>query len=281
MRRVRPYRLALEIGLVALVGGLAALGVSTGLWASLDDVPATANAPTAGPSPPPLGPLAAYEPIATRDLFNPGDRPSAPTRSGLRLWGVGMHGGEARAVIEDAGSHRQELYRVGDDVGGARITAIEWNRVTLARAGAEETLEIATTPADAASDDPPAAVDGARERPAPPPGIRRTGTNGFIVDRRELAGAIDNMSGLLTQLRAVAEIADGRPAGFRLFQIRDDSLFRRLGIENGDVVQRVNGTAIGDPAALLAFLAKLRSEPRVALDIVREGQSRTLVYDLR
>jgi general secretion pathway protein C len=89
------------------------------------------------------------------------------------------------------------------------------------------------------------------------------------------------MSGLLTQLRAVAEVADGRPAGFRLFQIKDDSIFRRLGLENGDVVQRVNGNAVGDPATLLAFLQRLRTEPRVALDIVRGGTARTLVYDLR
>jgi general secretion pathway protein C len=85
----------------------------------------------------------------------------------------------------------------------------------------------------------------------------------------------------MTQLRAVAEVEDGRPAGFRLFQIQQDSLFRRLGLQDGDVVQRVNGQAIGDPAALLGFLGRLRTEPRVALDIRRGTSRRTLVYDLR
>jgi general secretion pathway protein C len=111
--------------------------------------------------------------------------------------------------------------------------------------------------------------------------IRRLGENAFIVDRRELAGATDGMSGLMTQLRAVAEVRDGRPAGFRLFQIRDDSLFARLGLRDGDVVRRVNGAEIGEPAALLGFLQRLRTEPRVALDIVRGDAPRTLVYDLR
>ena len=101
------------------------------------------------------------------------------------------------------------------------------------------------------------------------------------MDRREVAGAVDNMSGLMTQLRAVAEVREGRPAGFRLFQIRDDSLFAKLGLRNGDVVERVNGTQVADPTALLAFLQRLRTEPRVALDIVRGDAPRTLVYDLR
>ena len=55
----------------------------------------------------------------------------------------------------------------------------------------------------------------------------------------------------------------------------------RLGLQDGDVVQRVNGRAIADPAALLGFLARLKTEPRVALDIMRGDAPRTLVYELR
>ena len=161
----------------------------------------------------------------------------------------------------------------GAQVGGARIASIDWDRVTLEGDGGEEVLELA----------PPAAAPSA-ETPAAAPAddrIRRTAENAFIVDRREVAGAVDSMSGLMTQLRAVAEVREGRPAGFRLFQIRDDSLFAKLGLRNGDVVERVNGTQVADPTALLAFLQRLRTEPRVALDIVRGDTPRTLVYDLR
>ena len=182
-------------------------------------------------------------------------------------------------MIEDTATHRQELYRVGDPIGSARVTAIDWDRVTLERGDAEEVLELAapgTAPASQADAVTPPPVDVPEgER------IRRTGENAFLVDRRELAAAADNMSGLMTQLRAVAEVHDGRPAGFRLFQIRDDSLFARLGLHDGDVVQRLNGAQVADPAALLGFLQRLRTEPRVALDIVRGDTPRTLVYDLR
>src|SRR5262249_23637574 len=129
---------------------------------------------------------------------------------------------------------------------------------------------------------PEAAEDAAAPAPVPAgPTIRQISATGFVVDRRELTGAVDDMSGLLTQLRAVAEIRDGRPAGFRLFQMKDDSIFRRLGLQNGPVVQRGNGEAASDPATLLAFLQPLRTEPRVALDIRRGTNRQTMVYDLR
>jgi general secretion pathway protein C len=272
----RPHRLALDIALLALVGWLAAVGVATGLRLAVDEVPSPAgedDAPASAPAPP--APLADYAVIAARDIFNPSGH-AAERSATLRLWGVGLQGDEARAVIEDTTTHRQELYRVGDRIGGARIAAIDWDHVTLERAGVEEQLALsapATTPTEEAAPTENAA--------APDDRIRRTSENAFIVDRRALAGALDGMSGVMTQLRAVAEVHDGRPAGFRLFQIQDDSLFAQLGLQNGDVVQRVNGSAIGEPAALLGFLQRLKTEPRVALDIVRADAPRTFVYDLR
>src|SRR5213593_1455255 len=283
---VRRHRRAIELALLALVAYLGALGVSTAVRGALEAAPPDTPDPgtSADAASPALAPLAAYAVIAERDLFNPPRgtpaRSRGATSSRLRLWGVGFRGGEARAVIEDTASHHQDLYRVGDSVGGARLAAIDWDHVTLAHPQGEETLELATVEPEA----PPSA--DARPADAPQAAradahIRRTAENAFVVDRREITGAADNMSGLLTQLRAVAEVAEGRPAGFRLFEIAAGSLFSRLGLQDGDVVQRVNGTAIGDPASLLGFLQRLRTEPRVALDIVRGGVPRTLVYDLR
>src|SRR5438445_6677801 len=139
---VRRHRLALELALLALVAYLAAVGVTTGLGTAVDDVPSAPAEAAAVASRAPA-PLADYALIAERDVFNParggGNGPSGPER--LRLWGVGLQGREARAVIEDTATHRQELYRVGEQVGGARIASIDWDRGTLEGDGGEEVLE--------------------------------------------------------------------------------------------------------------------------------------------
>jgi general secretion pathway protein C len=273
----RRHRLAVECVLLALVAYLAALGVSLGVRTVAVDVPPAAADDTGVTSAAPR-PLADYAVIAERDVFNPPDGGGPPSNAALRLWGVGLRGSDAHAVIEDVATRRQELYRVGDEIAGARVAAIDWDRVTLTRGGREEVLELA---AGARTADTPPPDTPAMQTAAASENIRRTGENAYVVDRRELAGAVDNMSGLMTQLRAVAEVHDGRPAGFKLFRIKDDSLFARLGLRDGDVVRRVNGAEIAEPAALLSFLERLRHEPRVALDIVRQDSPRTLVYDLR
>jgi general secretion pathway protein C len=211
-------------------------------------------------------------------VFNGGAPIHAGSSLGLRLWGVGMHGDQAWAVLEDTATGEQALHRVGDEVGDARVGSITWDRITLRRPDGEQVLVLTTEPAAPAAD---AGVQATPPPTAPDAPVRQTGPDSYIVERRALTGAVDNTSGLLTQLRAVPEVRDGRPVGFRLFQIAPDSVFTRLGIANGDVVQRVNGTTLADPTALLGFLQRLRDEPRVALDIVRGGRSRTLVYDLR
>src|SRR5438445_12915992 len=158
---VRRHRLALELALLALVAYLAAVGVTTGLGTAVDDVPpapADAAATVASHAP---APLADYALIAERDVFNParGGSNGSTGHARLRLWGVGPQGREARAVIEDTTTHRQELYRVGDQVGGARVAAIDWDRVTLEGDGGEQVLELSpppSAPAGATAEPPPA-----------------------------------------------------------------------------------------------------------------------------
>jgi general secretion pathway protein C len=281
MAAARPYASALELALLAAIAALAALGVNAALRVRLADVSPSDDGPVAAPVAAPLPPLADFAVIAERDVFNAGRTTAPGAQAGaLRLRGVGLHGGVATAAIEDTAAHRQDLYHVGDTVAGAQVAAIDWDRVTLARGGVEDVLELAGPESgeapEPASDAAPADVVF-----SPDARIRQTSANAWVVDRRELTGAADNMSGLMTQLRAVAEEQDGRPAGFRLFQITDQSLFHRLGLQNGDVVRRVNGTPLADPTALLGFLQRLQTEPRVAVDIVRGGAARTLVYEIR
>ncbi len=278
MLPARRHRLLVELGLLAIVAYLAGLGLRQAVLASLDApppaIPVAAERTTYD-----VGPLADYAVITERNLFaaSPAAAAAEPRAAALRLWGIAFAGAEALAIIEDTETHTQALYRLGDRVGDGRLASIGWDRATVAFDGGDAVLEMAREPAPA---DVPATEDAP---PTPPAGdrIRRTGENAYLVDRREITGALGNSSGLLTQLRAVAEVREGRPAGFRLFRIRAESLFARLGLRDGDVVERVNGTEVHDPAALLRFLERLGHEPRVALDIVRADAPRTLVYDLR
>src|SRR5436190_11901548 len=127
----RPWyaRRELQLALLAMSTALAVLGANAAVRLALDDVPATA-APIARPRAAAPEPLDAWAPIAARDLFN-GDAAPAVGDVARRLVGVGFQGGEARAAVEDARTHRQELVSVGDTLGDARVTSIAWDHVVL------------------------------------------------------------------------------------------------------------------------------------------------------
>lgn len=274
MLRIQRWIAGLEILLGLGVAVLAALVVSAAASLRMsaqgrpDTTPIPPRAIHTSPVPETAAVLAALGRAAPTD----GDAASPS----LRVWGVAEHGDERLAVVADA-SGTQHLLRPGDAIDGATIAEVTWEGVTLVADGRRMHVPLERRPPDAG--DAPAAPSAPVE--APTREIRQVSADSFLVDRAFLLGEAGNMSALLAQLRAVPEVEAGAPIGFRVFAISDDSVFRRLGLRNGDVVRRVNGTTLHDPAALLSFLQGMGDESRIALDLVRAGRPSTLVYDLR
>jgi xylulokinase len=54
--------------------------------------------------------------------------------------------------------------------------------------------------------------------------------------------------------------------GFRLFAIRQNSIFDRLGLRNGDIIQSINGTDVSDASGMLLLDVKQRNWSKKLLD---------------
>ncbi|GIW43010.1 MAG: general secretion pathway protein GspC [Candidatus Binatia bacterium] len=292
--------------LLTLVAYLGASAVSAAIAARL----AVAPEVHLKPPPPPIQkpakrPLAAYAAISSRDIFNPAkpveevkvEAPPPPTKLNLKLWGVSLHTqGPSYCVIEDLASHKQDVYRVGDQVpGSATVKAINWDHVVLDRGGFEEVLEMAQPGGGLPGGVP--SVGGQRvivnasfpsaipDPSAPPaaqnPYIQQVGENEFHIDRAEVDRQLDNMNQLLTQMRAVPHFENGRSTGFRLFAIRQGSIFEQLGLRNGDVIQSINGQDLSDPAKALALFQELRNASEIKVAGVRNKQPFETLYRIR
>jgi general secretion pathway protein C len=282
----RPALVALNLSLLALIAYFGARVVNTLVAARLESPRlAIAAAPAAARPVAAVAPESAYATIYERDVFNavkgtaPSDTAAARrTDLNVKLWGTAIAADPARsyAIIEDQAARRQALYRVGDwilDV--ATLKRVEWDRVILDRDGAEEVLELASAHA------PPTTAPAAASGAASAERIRKTADNKFVIDRRELEKTIEHLNEVFTQARAVPYFQDGKTVGFRVFAIKAGSVFEKIGLQNGDVIQRVNGVELTDPTKAISLFTELQNEAHIAVDLQRNKQNKSFSYEIR
>ena len=89
------------------------------------------------------------------------------------------------------------------------------------------------------------------------------------------------MTRLLTQAQAVPYLTDGKLDGFRLYSVMPSGFFDKIGLQNNDLLQRINGVEIRDPGMLLSLFQQLRNERTVRVDLVRNAQRQILTYEIR
>jgi len=277
--------------LLALLSYFSALAVNSVVAAWLTLPPSALQSEESLPPPTTrfTPPLSSYTIVYTRDIFNSvkalvqTEAPVVATNnSAFKLWGTAVREHErAFAIIEDQSTHAQGLYREGETVApGVTLVQVGWDQVTLERNGRRETL---TLPTDAPSTPTqPVVITATPALHQDQDGVHQVAQDTFQIDRREVDHAMENLNDLFTQVRAVP-YADGNGAtqGFRLFSIKPQSLIERLGLKNGDIVQRVNGVELSDPSTAFSLLQDLQGHSQVRIDVLRNRQPVTLSYEIR
>lgn len=247
-----------------------------------------------------------YAIISARNLFNAnptsGDAAPVPevrvveeevqpTQLRLRLIGIVAAESLQRqyAIIEDLQrSGTQDLYQIGDVVQRAAIIDIRPECVLLDTRRQREKLCFDYndgTPKANGDSSPPQRRDR-RRRSAAPTGessdddIVRVDQGTWRVKRELITDQFADLGTLSRQVRVTPHTIQGRPSGFRLTRLRP-GLLQRIGLINGDVLQRVNGLDINSPEEALKAYQAVQSEPTVRLEILRRNSPTTLTYEIR
>ena len=180
------------------------------------------------------------------------------------------------AVIEDLATREQRLYRLEDIVqADARLVEITRNEVTFLRGLIREKLFI--------EQEITAARSVGQPRPkAPSPARPATSQNKWILDKRMVTSALENLPQLLTKARIVPHLSsDGKNNGFRVVSIKPASFYERIGLRNGDVIQRINGIEVKDPVTFMQVFTQLKNETTITLDLLRNNRKESFTYDIR
>ena len=89
------------------------------------------------------------------------------------------------------------------------------------------------------------------------------------------------MGALARAARIVPETRDGKSIGFRLFSIKPDGPFGKIGLQNGDVISAINGLEMTSPDKALEVYTKLKSASHLSVGLERNGQKITKEYNIR
>jgi len=188
------------------------------------------------------------------------------------------------AIIRDNDAKSAGPYNVGSTIRDATIEDIEEDKVYLDFGnGKHEYLDLLDRPQAAANPSAPVASN----TPADPlaaeldKGIKKLGEHNYEVQRGTVDALLGNMGALAKGARIVPETKDGKPAGFRLFSIRPDGPFAKIGLQNGDVVSAINGLEMNSPDQALLAYTKLKTANHLSVAIERNGQKITKDYNIR
>jgi general secretion pathway protein C len=175
--------------------------------------------------------------------------------------------------VLDSPANPQSFYRLNEKLpDGSRIVKVKRDSVSLKREdGSITVLEMvddtkivmATPTANASS------------------GVRQLSKDKWMLDQREVAASSENMSQILTQARALPYMEAGKTVGFRISEIVAGSIYEKIGIKNGDVIQKVNAQDVDDPGKFFQLYQGLKEEKNITIDLMRNGQRQTLSYEIR
>jgi len=267
---------------------------------------ATAVEPTKVPDRP-IDLSALSQEILQSNLFAPPPTGSSPNGRGpassapldaakkIKLMGTVMGEGiGASAVVQNLSNERQTLYHLHEQIPDlGAISEIRADGILIRNGTQEEELQLAGLTRRFALNSPVRGTPSLAEteendenpirradaRPSSPPK-----PNGYqsrmTLDRRAIAADAETLTHD-RQVRFDPVSREGKAEGIRIQFFQVGGLIDKLGLSFGDVIQGVNGARINDVPMLVKQFRMLKDERSFSLDMVRNGEKRTLSYEIR
>ena len=233
-------------------------------------------------------PLTAYKAILERNLFNTrSDSEPQPgkvdvesleeTKLNLKLWGTvsGSDDGDY-AVIEDVKAREQNLYRAGDAIQTATVKEIHREKVVLTVNGKDEVLQMQELVSGKAVSRP-----GGLPARAAAPSSGAVRAQRISLRRSYIEQSMTDVASLMTQVQIQPHMENGVPAGLALSSIKPNSIFRRMGLRNGDIIAGVDGTEITTVDDALKLVDSLKSASTLSVQLKRRGREKNIEYNIR
>ncbi len=112
--------------------------------------------------------------------------------------------------------------------------------------------------------------------------IQDTGTNiNITVPRDELKNDLKDINKVLQSARVATFYEEGNFVGYRVAMLKPESPLLKLGLKVGDVITRINGSELTNPAALFNMFSQVDDISALNVDMLRNNEKKSLFVEIR
>ena len=178
-------------------------------------------------------------------------------------------------VFEDS-SGMQDVFKVGDSVFGlGKLYSVKKDKALLRQR--EKTIEILLE--DVKIKEVKKPVSG--EPSSASKFAQRVGRGAYMLDQAKVQQAVSNPNQIMTDARFKPNVVNGRQEGFILSEVKTGGIYHSLGLQNGDVLLRINEYEISNTERALQAFTALKGMERVQIDLIRGGSKMTMTYQIK
>ena len=164
--------------------------------------------------------------------------------------------------IEERDTHKQKLYRLGDMIGSAKLIKITRNTATLRSGGREITLKVKAT----------------LEGPLLPNSPGSTTPRSMTLSKKTVNENLSDLKSIMSQAVVRPFLNEGVQEGLIISNIAPNSLYEKMGLQNGDIIIDVNNKRMQSADNLLQTVNLMQSGSSITLNVKRNGKIETINY---
>ena len=169
---------------------------------------------------------------------------------------------------------KQAMFKTGDSVFGAgNLTAVEEYQVSIRSNG--KLIKIPLV--DMVAPGEMASLKGGGASGS----VRSLGKGEYIIDQKAIQYALDNPTQIMMDAKFIPNMTKDKQEGFVLREVRKNGIYDNLGMQNGDVLLRINDFSISNPENVLQAFTALRGMDKIQLDIIRDKNRMAMNYQIR
>lgn len=244
-----------------------------------------------------------YKPILVSNIFGlknvhisdttpkPGasDGEAPESKLNIELIGTIIDTNFSKAVLKNLDNEKTNGYFVGEEVDiykseKIKISRVDNCKVIIERRSGFEIIKCKTMAAVSGRPKPKDKYRSKSTRSSEhddedqvmDEGIKKVGKNQFEIDQDLLDELLEDINGIMSEVRVIPN-----DEGLKLFGMRPNTFFYKIGLRNGDTLNMINDVELTDVSNALGIFQELKGQPNFTINLTRRKKKLTFEYSVK